>query len=204
MNVIVAHPVDLMLTGIQAILGDAGVGEVRVCQSFNELKLGFEVKPPDVVVLDEQLEPELTVWEMIEQVQAASPARIVLLGSISDGYWIQNLCEMGVMAYLYQYDSVAASLVEALETVIADRQYLSQTAMAEYLWAMQNPRSVTLEPTERQILRGLANGERPKEIAAAMGKKTRLVYEVTERLRGQFGVTSTQELVLKVATENLI
>jgi DNA-binding NarL/FixJ family response regulator len=205
MKLIVAHPVDLMHTGIRTTLGHSEFGVAGTCQSLTDLKAALETEAPDAIILGEQLDPDLAVWDLVEQVQLVSPARIVLLGSVSDGFLIQDLFKMGIMAYLYQYDPLSGCLIDALYAVRRGREYLSPTATSEYLCATRSPRpELTLDIVERKILRCIADGDRPKEIAPKLNEPARYVYDIIERLRRRFGVASTAELVLLAASSHLI
>lgn len=131
--------------------------------------------------------------------------RIIVMGALVDGLLIHELFAQGVAGYLYKSDDLQECLPLAVDTVMRDRPYLSSTANAEYLVAMQSPESiVTLDDELRQVLKRLAHGEHVGEIAHGMGITLRRVYWVRQKLRQRFGAKTNEHLIHRAAVEGFL
>jgi DNA-binding NarL/FixJ family response regulator len=207
-NIIIADNVDLTVEGIKTVLIQSGHFQVvGTYHLLSDLLKALRETQPDVILLGDRLEPDLDVLSLVEQVQAAARrARIVILSYLSDGLIVQELFTVGAMGYLYKHDPLSRYLVEAVQTVIRGRPYLSPTANSEYLLAMQSDRAgwQLVDPEARDILCLLAQGIRPQEIALQRRVPVRRVYGVCEKLRRRFGVETNIQLIALAAEEGFL
>ena len=207
-RVMIADDADLTLTGVQTVL--AGHGDVRVTGSYqrlSDLLHALAHQPPDVILLGDRLEPELDVIALVEQVQAAAPgAYLVVMSHIPDGLIVHELLNFGVAGYLYKSDPLGDDLVQALDVVMRGRPYLSPTVNAEYLIAVRSGRVAwQLDDEARDVLRLMAQGYRPQEIALMRGVPVRRIYWVGNKLRRRFGAeTNEQRMIRAVQTGFLV
>lgn len=207
MNIIIADNVDLAVEGMKTILHQHGAFQVvGTYQLLSDMLNALGNVRPDVILLGDRIEPDMDVLALVEQVQAAAHrARIVILSYLSDGPIVQELFTVGAMGYLYKNDPLSHYLVEAIQTVMRGRPYLSPTANSEYLLAMQNGSAVwQLDAEAREILRQLAQGLRPQEIALIRHVSVRRVYGICERLRRRFGADTNIQLIARAAQEGFL
>jgi len=81
------------------------------------------------------------------------------MSGIPDGLIVNDLSAMYVAGYRYRNDPLSGVLVEAIQTVMRKRPYLSPTANSEYLLAMQSDRAGwQLDAEARDVLRLMASG----------------------------------------------
>lgn len=206
-NIIIADNVDLAVEGMKTILHQHGAFQVvGTYQLISDMLNALGNVRPDVILLGDRLEPDMDVLALVEQVQAAAPrARIVILSYLSDGPIVQELFTIGAMGYLYKNDPLSHYLVEAIQTVMRGRPYLSPTANSEYLLAMQNGSAGwQLDAEAREILRQLAQGLRPQEIALIRNVSVRRIYGICERLRRRFGADTNIQLIALAAEEGFL
>ncbi|HML21010.1 MAG TPA: response regulator transcription factor [Aggregatilinea sp.] len=206
-NIVIADNVDLALEGMKTVLRQHGAFQVvGTYQMLSDMLNVLGDVRPDVILLGDRLEPDLDVLALVDQVQAAAPrARILILSYLSDGLIVQELFTVGAMGYLYKNDPLSHYLVEAIQTVMRGRPYLSPTANSEYLLAMQSDRAGwQLDAEAREILRQLAQGLRPQEIALLRAVPVRRVYGVCERLRRRFGAETNIQLIALAAEEGFL
>lgn len=151
---------------------------------------------PDIILLNEWF-PNTDVLSAVEEVQTAVPlARIIVTGTLTEGLFIRDLFAAGVKAYLYKRDPLREVLITAVDTVMANRPYLSPTANSEYLFAMQSPlRDWKLDAETRQILRLLAKGLHVTDIAMQLDVPVRRIYWVRQKLRKRFGANTNEHLI---------
>lgn len=161
---------------------------------------------PDVIIFDEHLYPQLDVYQTIQHLRDIVPdVKLILVGELFDGLYIRDLFHAGVQAYLYRQDALQDCLVSAVQTVLRNRKYLSPTANAEYLVAMQSPqRDWQLDQEARTVLQMLARGHRACEIADALSIDIRRVYHVRQKLRKRFNAETNEHLISVAAAEGFI
>lgn len=174
-------------------------------RSLDDLLAMVEETHIDVVILNEYLYGT-DVLNSVEQLKQVSPlARLIVLGSLSDGLLIRDLFASGVSGYLYRSDDLECDLVTAVDTVMRDRPYLSPTANAEYLVAMQSPRRDSfLDREMRETLRLLAQGQHVGEIAVALDIPLRRVYWIRQKLRERFGANTNEHMISRAAQEGFL
>jgi DNA-binding NarL/FixJ family response regulator len=206
-QIILADRNDLSLIGSWAVLLHHSEFDVvaAVTQVDTLLTVAQHFKP-DVIILDEHLYPQLDVYQTIQRLRDIVPdVKLIMFGELSDGLYIRDLFHAGIRAYLYRQDSLQDCLASAVRTVLRNRKYLSPTANAEYLVAMQSPqRDWQLDHESRAVLQMLAHGHRACEIADALDIDTRRVYFVRQKLRKRFNAETNEHLISVAAAEGFI
>ncbi len=202
----IADGADLIRLGMEAVL--KGRSEFIVEASVNslsDLRVALE-QQPQVIVVDERLDPEVDILQIVEDVlQISAKTKVLVSGYLRDGLLIRDLFAAGCRGYLYKGDELQDSLICAIETVMRDRLYLSPTANAEYLTAMQTPqRDWQLDQEARGVLRLLAQGQHVGQISLALDIHPRRVYWVREKLRVRFGATTNEHMISRAAAEGFI
>jgi len=206
-KIVVADDMDLALEGIKTILRQYGAFHITgTHRVLADLLDALAAQPPEVILLGDQLEPGMDVLALVERVRQAAPhARLLVMGTLPDGLIVQELLICGVAGYLYKPDSLSSCLPEALRVVLRGRPYLSPTANAEYLLAVQAGRAGWQLDTEgREVLRQLAQGLRPQEIALRRGVPVRRVYWVIDKLRRRFGAETNEHVIARAAEEGFL
>lgn len=136
---------------------------------------------------------------------ALPAAKLIVMGSLVDGLLIRDLFHAGANGYLFKSDDLCHCLSLAVDTVLRNRKYLSHTANAEYLVAMQSPlRDWHLDHESRTVLRMLAQGSCIREIADELAVDTRRVYWVRQKLCKRFGAETNEQLISIAAAEGFI
>lgn len=206
-QIILADRNDLSLIGSSSVLSQYPEFDVvaKVTQVDTLLIVTQRFKP-DVIIFDESLYPQLDVYQTIQRLRDIVPnVKLLLLGEMSDGLYIRDLFHASIQAYLYRQDALQNCLVSAVRTVLRNRKYLSPTANAEYLVAMQSPqRDWHLDHEARHILQMLARGHRTCEIAESLDIETRRVYHVRQKLRKRFNVETNEHLISVAVAEGFI
>ncbi|MBZ0294373.1 MAG: response regulator transcription factor [Anaerolineae bacterium] len=205
-RIVIADDADLVIVGAQSVLNaDHRFNVVGTARCIDDLLRAVEYSTPDVVVLNEWIH-NLDILSVVETLKQVRPTmKIVVMGGLADGLLIRDLFASGVSGYLYRSDDLCELLVTAIETAMLDRPYLSPTANAEYLIAMQSPNANDqLDPESRQVLQLLAHGEHAGQISERLGIDKRRVYWVREKLRRRFGAKTNEHLIQRAAAEGFI
>ena len=95
--------------------------------------------PPNIILLGDRFDPLFDTLALVEKlIQITPSSRIIVMSTLSDGLFIRDLFAIGVTGYLMVGDDLTTCLSTALEMALRQRLYLSPTANAEYLIAMQS------------------------------------------------------------------
>ncbi len=207
LNIVVADDVDLVLKGVESVLAGWKDGQIiGAYQTVPDLLEGLAGTRADIVILDDHIDPECGTHRLIAQVKAAVPAaRIVLLGSVADGMVVHKLFTQGIHAYLYKSDVLAETLIPAVRAVMQGKPYLSPTASAEHLIAMQEGRARwQLDDLALTVLRLLADGKHVSQIAALLNKNPYRIYAIRNRLRARFGAENNEAMIARATAEGFL
>ncbi len=158
--------------GSFALVGDAADGAAA-------LRLVEETQP-DVVLMDLRM-PGMDGLEAIEQMRTRWPhiAVVILTTYNEDDLMLRGL-RAGACGYLLK-DTTCETMFHAIRTAARGETLLQPDIMARILSytastaLIKTPERAELTERERDILAGVARGERSKEIARRLGITTRTV-----------------------------
>ena len=205
-RIVIADDADLTIVGARTVLQqDHRYAVVGTARSMADLIPIVEQQHPDVVLLNEWIY-NTDILSAVEQVKQLRPhARLLVMGVLVDGLLIRDLFACGVNGYLYKSDNLEDQLALAVDAVMRNRLYLSPTANAEYLVAMQSPeRDWRLDGEARAVLRLLAQGCHVGQIALALNIPPLRVYSVREKLRRRFGAVTNEHMMSRAAAEGFV
>ena len=149
------------------VLAEAGDGKTALER--------IEALRPDVAVLDIEM-PELTGFDLLRAIRAKKLAvEVVFLTMYKDEDMFNEALDLGAKGYVLK-DSAITEIVGCIHAVAAGRHYISP-AISSFLvgrntrsteLVKQKPSLNDLTPTERRILRLIAEKKTSKEIAAEL------------------------------------
>jgi DNA-binding NarL/FixJ family response regulator len=128
---------------------------------------------------------------------AARPAKVIALSSLSDAKRRSAMLEAGAVAYVVKH-SAFEELTTALREVVAGRHYVSPTVEEippADAPALSDP---TLSPRQRETLRCLLEGASEKQAAKKLNLSRHTVHLYVTALYRRFDVHSRAELLTKV------
>jgi len=202
-HIVIADSSSLAVVGAEVLLTQRADTVITKAENGDDLlALAHELKP-NLILLGDRFDPLFDTPQLVERLLTGSPPpRLIIMGISTDGLIIRDLFAMGVRGYLAAADDLSECLLTAVEMVLRERPYLSPTANAEYLITMQgNNRDWQLDAEARAILRLLAGGCTPGQIASRLKLKRRRVYWVTEKLRARFGAMTNERLISRAVHE---
>lgn len=173
-KIVIADDHPLVRQGLrQAIEMEAGFCVVAEAgDGISALEL-IKTHAPHIVVLDVDM-PALDGFGVAHEINEQHiNVKIVFLTFHAEEDYLNEALEAGAKGYLLK-DTAITDVVTCLKAVIAGQSYISPT-LSTYLvnraraLAPQASRLASLSPTERQVLKLLAEYKTTKEIAAQLG-----------------------------------
>lgn len=166
-RIIIADDHPIVRQGLRRVIEREADLEIAAEAGDGETALNFIVSlQPDVVVLDVDM-PKLNGFEVLEKMQARQiQTRAILLTVHNEEEFFTEALRLGAQAYILK-DCAIEDVVTAVRAVLAGRNYVSQE-LNSYLFrqhrAAPRPALSQLTPTERQILKLIAEYKTNKEI----------------------------------------
>ncbi len=158
--------------GIRALLENHSDFEVVAVASDGREALDLiQQQDIDVIVMDISM-PNMTGIEATRQIKTLSPeVKVLALSVHTDSELVARMIEAGASGYLPKSCEID-ELIEAIQTVIKNRTYLSPSVVDSVFKFMQKDPSHLdrspnpLTPRERDVLRQIAEGKSTKEAAS--------------------------------------
>lgn len=171
------------------IVGEAGDGEEAV-----HLAAALQ---PQIAVLDVEM-PRTNGIEAARQIRRVSPeTQIVALSMYGDAHYQKWMFEAGASAYVLKNEAID-DLIDAIRTVLRGDRFLSPTIALNDATALQRSAKLdksVLSEREEDVLRRLAEGQRTKEIAEALGIGAKTVETYRGRIMLKLGIDNLPGLV---------
>jgi DNA-binding NarL/FixJ family response regulator len=172
--------------GIRHLLeADASIEVVGEAATATEAVQQATALQPDLIVLDISMPGPtgLTVLGRLREVSGG--AHVLVLSMHSDVEYVREAERVGAAGYLLK-DDAAVELGAAIAALRRGERFrsakLGRKAAAKP--AGEDP----LTPREREVLRGIANGQTNKEVAAALGISHRTVETHRENVMRKLGI----------------
>ena len=164
---------------------------------------------PDVVVMDIAM-PELNGVEATRLVLSELPAtRVVALSMYADRRFVAEILRAGALGYVLK-DGAFEELALAIRTTMEGKTYLSPSiaglVVEELVRRSATPGSPSLAlltPRERQVLKLLADGMRPREIGQELSISAKTVEVHKQNLMNKLEIPSAAELTRFAIREGL-
>lgn len=209
LKILIADDHPIFRRGLCEVLrADSGLQVVAEAADGSEALRLVQDLQPDVVILDVHM-PKLTGLQAARQlVEQQSPVKLVLLTMYDDEDLLNEALNLGIQAYVLK-DNAVEDLVHAVHDVASGKMFLSAPLSAMLLRRRQKsaelrrdrPGLDSLTPTERRILRYIADDWTSKEIAADLGCAVRTVETHRQNMSTKLGLSGSHSL-LKFAYDN--
>jgi two-component system nitrate/nitrite response regulator NarL len=197
------HP--LVRDGIQTMLKDEASHQLVGSSKTAAEALAFLAnEEPDIILLDISL-PDMDGLQLCEKIRLKyKNVKIIGLTSTNEAGIITGLLHRGGNGYLLK-NMERADLLEAIQTVLKGRVYLSAAANDKVLEQFQHGKSATeaeviLTRREKEILHLLADGLKGPQIAEKLFLSPLTVETHRKNLLRKFNANSVQ-LLLKSARD---
>lgn len=199
----IADDHELILKGIQATLQDQTDIQVvaPLIQSGTGLLQKIETAKADVLLMDLRM-PDFDAFIALEQLAARGPRpRVIVLTAQHDSLLVQAAADRGAAGYILKDEALTAQLPAAIRDVAHGRKWFSPRASQHLL--TRDSRDA-LSAQQRDVLRLMASGKTPDEIAKALHRQPTLIYKVQEHIRDKLGVETNEQAILLALRERLV
>jgi DNA-binding NarL/FixJ family response regulator len=202
-RVLLADDHEIVRDGLKRILGAAGdlqvAGEAANGDQALALVKGNDY---DVALLDMSM-PGLAGIDLIKRLRIEKPGlKLLILSMHGEHQYAARALKAGASGYLTK-DSAAEQLVSAIRKVAAGGVHVSEAAAAGLVSAERAPHQA-LSDREFEVLRLLAGGRSPTEIAAQLHLSVKTVSTHKAHIQQKLGLGGTADLVRYALEHKLV
>lgn len=171
-----------------SVIAEASNGReaVKLCKKLS----------PDVVIIDVSM-PDLNGIEATRQIlKYDSNVKVIALSMYSSKQFIQEMFSVGAFGYLLK-DGDSDELIEAIESVMRNRKFLSQKIKPNYLVQLKKGNNIVadeLSSREKEVLQLIAEGKSSKEIGSILFLSSKTVDVHRNNIMKKINLYSIPEL----------
>jgi DNA-binding NarL/FixJ family response regulator len=191
----------------QIVAGEPDMQVVGELESAAEALEFVRRHPCEVVVQDISM-PGRDGLELLKDLRREFPRLSVLVLSIhpSEQYGVRAL-KLGAAAYLNK-KTVPEELVKAIRQVVGGGRYITQSLadlLAQQLTTdAQRPLHEVLSDREYQVMRMIATGKKPREIASDLALSPKSISAYRSRILEKMGMKTNADLIHYAITNGLL
>ena len=197
-RILIVDDYEVTRAGIKKILSEQ-MGELRFGEAGNvaeALKLRDE-EEWDVVVLDLSLASHSGIDALQELKRTRPGLPVLILTMHSEEQYVRRAFRAGAAGYVTK-DSGRAELVEAINTVMDGRKYVSASLTETLIAASERdtdrPLHELLSTREFEVLRSIGQGKTVGEIAAMLALSDKTISTYRARILKKMGMKNNAEL----------
>ena len=202
-RVLLADDHEIVRDGLKRIL--AATADVQVAgeaASGDEALALVKANDYDVALLDMSM-PGLAGIDLIKRLKIEKPAlKLLVLSMHGEHQYAARALKAGASGYLTK-DSASEMLLNALRKIAAGGVHVSEAAAAGLVSAQRAPHQA-LSDREFEVLRLLASGRSPTEIAEQLHLSVKTVSTHKANLQEKLGLAGTADLVRYALEQKLI
>jgi DNA-binding NarL/FixJ family response regulator len=193
---------------VEAIRQEPGFSVVGEAQNAREAWDLIERLRPDVAVLDVEMEGEQSLPIARRTREAGLEVRILFLTMHREESVFNEAIDAGAAGYVLK-DAAAREIVAAIRSAAGGQPYVSP-AISSFLLRRaerattlrrEKPALEQLTPSERRILKAIAEGKTSKEVASELSISYRTVENHRANICAKLGLSGTNAL-LRFALEH--
>ena len=202
-RVLLADDHEIVRDGLKRILGASGDLQVAgEAASGDEALALIKSNDYDVALLDMSM-PGLSGIDLIKRLKIEKPGlKLLILSMHGEHQYAARALKAGASGYLTK-DSAAEKLLGALRKVAAGGVHVSDATAASLVATVRAPHQ-KLTDREFEVLRLLAGGHSPTEIAARLHLSVKTVSTHKANVQGKLGLAGTADLVRYALEHKLI
>lgn len=206
-RVIVADDHAVVRAGLVRIIRDQSQMDVAAeASSVEELLTTVRKIECDVLLLDVNLHGK-TSLEAMKTIRASSPGvSILVLSMYPEEQYAIRFIKAGAAGYLTK-DAAPEQLVEAIVRIASGGHYVTPQLAEMAVFGVQGPDSSAheaLSDREYEVMLGIANGKRIRELATELDLSEKTVSTYRSRILRKLGCASNAEIVQYALSHELL
>lgn len=163
-TVLIADDHPILLKGLKDFLQDINLDIVAVCNEGQSAFDQLEKLHPDLAILDLDM-PNKTGLEIANQCKKNNiPTKIILLTLHKEAYLFHQAKTLNLSGYVLK-EFALEELSKAIDVVLAGGEFFSEKIFSSTADHLNLKEETHLTPSEKKILRKIAEGISTKEIA---------------------------------------
>jgi DNA-binding NarL/FixJ family response regulator len=205
-RILLADDHTLTLDGIRAVVEPHHeiVGTVMDGRALVEAALRLK---PDLIILDITM-PLLNGIDAAVQIKMSLPGvKLLFITMHVNPAYLEAALNAGGTGYVLK-SAAREELLEAIQSVLNGRIYVSPSLSSEHLERFRNPARAAavlrLSTREREVLQLIAEGRPAKEIAHLLNISIKTVAFHRENIKRKLGLRSTAELTKHAIEQGLV
>jgi DNA-binding NarL/FixJ family response regulator len=205
-RVLIADDHPLTLEGLRAFLEPhlECVGTVGDGRALVDAALALK---PDLIILDITM-PLLNGIDAAVQIRKSLPeVKLLFVTMHANPAYLEAALNAGGTGYVLK-SAAREELLDAIQSVMAGRIYVSPSLSGEHLERFQDPSRAAavlrLSAREREILQLIAEGRAAKDMAHILNISTKTVAFHRDNLKRKLGLRTTAELTKHAIEQGLV
>ncbi len=200
-SIIIADDHPLILKGLNDFLLEKKYNVLASAVNGKDALELIEIHKPEIAILDIQM-PYYTGLEIAEKCKALNyQTKIVLITFEKDEAIYKQAKSLGVYGYVLK-EFALTEIEQCIDTVSKDIPYFSPELLS-YLEVESTPKELeTLTPTEKEVLKHIAQNKTAKEIGDLMFISNRTVEKHKSHIIKKLNLAPIQNSLLIWAKEN--
>lgn len=206
-RILIADDHTIVRKGLKQILSE-GMRNVEFGESSNASEtLSLVTKQFDLLILDLSM-PGRSGLDLLKDIKVQSPRLpILVLSMYPEDQYALRVIKAGAMGYLTK-DSAPEELVNAVTKILRGGKYISAALSDQLIDLIQRPKQgedyEQLSDREFQVLKLIASGKTPTEIADALSLSVKTVSTYRTRVLEKLHLSSSSELTRYAMQHKLV
>lgn len=185
---------EIVRLGVRSLLGARF--DVREAHDARSAIACLADAPCDLLLLDLSLGEDFGLTAL-PRLRAECPGmRVIVLSSLAEELYAERALKSGADGFVAK-SALSAALLEAVDTVMAGRVYVSPAMRESLLRRVGGPAPARpdLSPRELEVLRLVAAGRSTREIADTLNRSVKTIETHKQALKSKLGADSPAQLV---------
>jgi DNA-binding NarL/FixJ family response regulator len=206
-RILIADDHTIVRKGLKQILSE-GMRNVEFGESSNASEtLSLVTKKFDLLILDLSM-PGRSGLDLLKDIKIQAPKLpILVLSMYPEDQYALRVIKAGAMGYLTK-DSAPEELVNAVTKILRGGKYISAALSDQLIDLVQRPKQgedyEQLSDREFQVLKLIASGRTPTEIADALSLSVKTVSTYRTRILEKLRLSSSAELTRYAMQHKLV
>lgn len=195
LRVLVVDDHEIVRLGVRSLLAARGA-QVRDAADLRTALARLKEAPCDLLLLDLALGDDFGLTALPRLREAGPGMRVIVLSSMAEDLYAERALKAGADGFVSKA-ALGETLLEAVDTVMAGRVFVSAEMRDALLRRVGGPRAARpeLSPRELEVLRLVAAGRSTREIAELLNRSVKTIETHKQALKTKLGADTPAQLM---------